>query len=75
MPIHPTTVPTTNSGYDNNILMLFKTLKKLYISKIVVLIFFIKLYTINIETINYKSKNPQVNLMGSNPNTQVDIFT
>ena len=28
-------------------------------------------YTINIETINYKNKNPQVNLMGSNPTPRV----
>ena len=31
------------------------------------IIFILKLYSNNIETINYKSKNPQVYLMGSNP--------
>ena len=31
------------------------------------IIFILKLYQSNIETINYKGKNPQVNLMGSNP--------
>ena len=36
-----------------------------YYSKIV--------YDTNIETITYKSKNPQVNLMGSNPNPRTSI--
>jgi hypothetical protein len=32
---------------------------------------YLKIMEYNIETINYKNKNPQVNLMGSNPTPRV----
>ena len=35
---------------------------------------YLKIISFNIETINYKSKNPQVNLMGSNPTPRAYLW-